>query len=67
MSSVTLVVTKKPNVTHEQWFASFNGDAKNRAKWCNESKTLAGRANNHKNDFVVTFSDVDVAAMNKCT
>jgi hypothetical protein len=65
MTSVTIVASKKPNVTDEQWFAAFNGDAKNRVKWCNESKTLVGRAN-HENDFVITFSEVDVPAMNKC-
>jgi hypothetical protein len=66
MTSVTIVATKKPNVTEEQWFASFSGDAKNRVNWCNESKTLFGRANNHVNDFIITFSEVDVPAMNKC-
>ena len=47
--------------SYEDWHKLFLEDTDNRAKICNESKTLVGKANDKT--AVITLFDVDEAAM----
>jgi hypothetical protein len=64
--AATLILTKQPNATHEQWFNCFFGDKKNIDKWCDNTKTLASRAHNDDSKMIVVFFDVDMPAMMQC-
>ena len=48
--------------SYEDWHKLFLEDTDNRAKICNENRTLVGKAN--EKTAVITLFDVDEAAMN---
>ena len=48
--------------SYEDWHKLFLEDTDNRAKICNENRTLVGKANDKT--AVITLFDVDEAAMN---